>query len=84
MSQPLYGTLSNGQLTLSVPQSDGTIQAGTCNQASLSDWNRAVATLNGQVNSDYNTANQQLAQQQAQQLSQAQQMLVVLFLWSGR
>jgi hypothetical protein len=76
LSQPLYGTLSNGQLTLNVPQSDGTIQAGTCNQSSLSDWNKAVASLSSQASGDNNAANQQAAQQQHdQQVNQAQQSL---------
>jgi hypothetical protein len=76
LSQPLYGTLSNGQLILNVPQSDGTIQAGTCNQSWLSDWNKAVTSLSSQASSDNNIANQQAAQQQHdQQVSQAQQSL---------
>jgi hypothetical protein len=76
LSQSLYGTLSNGQLTLNVPQSDGTIRAGTCNQSSLSDWNKAVTSLSSQASSDNDTANQQAAQQQHdQQVSQAQRSL---------
>jgi hypothetical protein len=52
LSQDLYGTLSGGQLTLNVPQQDGTIQAATCNQATVNDWNSAVASLNSQAGSD--------------------------------
>ena len=61
-SQPLYGSLSNGQLALNVPQSDGTIQAGTCTQATISQWNNTIASLNGTASSDNNTALQQQAQ----------------------
>lgn len=87
LQQPLYGTLDGGQLTLNVPQSDGSFQAGTCNAGSLSDWNSAVAALDSQVSSDNNAALQQqaqassaAAQQQAQQqhdqqVSHAQQSL---------
>ena len=76
LSQPLYGTLSGGQLTLNVPQSDGSFQAGTCNHSSLSDWNSTVAALDSQASSDNQTANQQAAQaQHDQQVSQAQQAL---------
>jgi hypothetical protein len=76
-SQPLYGTLSGSQLTLNVPESNGTIQASTCNQSSLSEWNKAVAALNGQVGSDNQAANQAAASQasasaSAQQESSAQ------------
>ena len=66
LSQPLYGTLSGGQLTLNVPQSDGSFQAGTCNHSSLSDWNSTVATLDSQAGSDNQAANQQAAQAQLQ------------------
>lgn len=87
LSQPLYGTCSGSQLTLNVPQQDGTIQAGTCTQATISQWNNTIASLNGTASSDNNTALQQqaqassaAAQQQAQQqhdqqVSQAQQSL---------
>jgi hypothetical protein len=87
LQQPLYGTLDGGQLTLNVPQSDGSFQAGTCDSGSLSDWNSAVAALDSQVTSDNNTALQQeqqasaasasaaAQQQQDQQVSQAQQSL---------
>lgn len=47
--RPLYGTLHGGTLTLNVPQSDGSMQAATCNQGSLSDWNKAVAALDSQA-----------------------------------
>ena len=62
LSQDLYGTLSSGQLTLNVPQQDGTIQAVTCRQASIDDWNKAVGALNSRAGSD----NQQASQAQAQ------------------
>lgn len=87
LQQPLYGTLDGNQLTLNVPQPDGSFQAGTCNSGSLSDWNNAVAALDSQARSDNNTALQQqaqassaAAQQQAQQehdqqVSNAQQSL---------
>jgi hypothetical protein len=76
LSQPLYGSLSGSQLSLNVPQSDGTIRAATCNQASLSDWNSAVASLDSQAGSDNQAANQAAAQQQHdQQVSKAQQSL---------
>jgi hypothetical protein len=75
-SQPLYGTLDGSQLTLNVPQQDGSFQAGTCTQGSLSDWNNAVSLLHSQAG----TANNQAAQAQAQasqdqSVSQAQQSL---------
>ena len=62
LSQDLYGTLSGGQLTLNVPQQNGTIQAVTCSQASIDDWNKAVGALTSQAGSD----NQQASQAQAQ------------------
>ena len=62
LSQDLYGTLSGGQLTLNVPQQNGTIQAVTCRQASIDDWNKAVGVLNSQAGSD----NQRASQAQAQ------------------
>ena len=61
-SQDLYGTLSDGQLTLNVPQQDATIKAVTCRQASIDDWNKAIGALNSQAGSD----NQQASQAQAQ------------------
>jgi hypothetical protein len=62
LSQDLYGTLSGGQLTLNVPQQNGTIQAVTCSQASIDDWNKAVGALNSQAGSDNQQANQAQAQ----------------------
>lgn len=64
VSQPLYGTLSGSRLTLNVPRSDGTLQADTCSQASLNDWNKTVVSLNSQASGENNPANQQAAQQQ--------------------
>lgn len=76
LSQPLYGTLSGGQLTLNVPQQDGTIQAGTCTQASIGDWNNAVAALDSRASGDNQQANQAQAQASHDQgVSQAQQSL---------
>jgi predicted nucleic acid-binding Zn-ribbon protein len=83
LQQPLYGTLDGSQLTLNVPQSDGSFQAGTCNSGSLSDWNSAVQALDSQVTSDNSTALQQQAQassaaaqqEHVQQVSNAQQSL---------
>jgi hypothetical protein len=72
-SQPLYGSLSNGQLALNVPQSDGTIQAGTCNQSSLSDWNKAVAALNSQADSNNQAANRAAAAQASASASASQE-----------
>jgi hypothetical protein len=62
LQEPLYGTLDAGQLTLNIPQADGSFQAGTCDSGSLSDWNSAVAALESQVSSDNNSALQQQAQ----------------------
>lgn len=62
LQEPLYGTLDAGQLTLNIPQADGSFQAGTCNSGSLSGWNSAVAALDSQIGSDNNTALQQQAQ----------------------
>jgi hypothetical protein len=75
-SQPLYGTITSGQLTLNVPQSDGTIQPDACTSASLNDWNNSVSGLQNQVASDNAAAEQQQAQQQHDQdVSTAQQSL---------
>jgi hypothetical protein len=73
LQQPLYGTLDGSQLTLNVPQSDGSFQAGTCNSGSLSDWNSAVSALDSQVNSDNNTALQQQAQASTAAANQQQE-----------
>lgn len=75
-----YGTIAGSTATLNVPQNDGSIQPVTCNQAGVSDWNSAVAQLNGQVTTDNNTTQQAQASQsaaaaQAQQVSNAQQSL---------
>ena len=72
-----YGTIAGSTATLNVPQNDGSIQPVTCNQAGVSDWNSAVAQLNGQVTTDNNTTQQAQASQsaaaaQAQQVSNAQ------------
>jgi hypothetical protein len=83
LQQPLYGTLDGSQLTLNVPQSDGSFQAGTCNSGSLSDWNSAVSALDSQASGDNSTAFQQQAQassaaaqqQHEQQVSNAQSSL---------
>lgn len=76
LSQPLYGTLSGGKLSLNVPQSDGTIQTATCNQASISDWNNTVAALNSQAAGDNQLADQAQAQaSHDQNVSQAQQSM---------
>lgn len=76
LSQPLYGSLSDGQLSLNVPQSNGTIQTATCRQASIADWNKEVAALSSQVNADNQQANQAEAQaSHDQDASQAQQSL---------
>ena len=58
LSQALYGTLSGSQLSLNVPQSDGTIQAATCNRAAISDWNNAVRSLTSQASTNNSTASQ--------------------------
>ena len=75
-----YGTIAGSTATLNVPQNDGSIQPVTCTQAGVSDWNSAVAQLNGQVTTDNNTTQQAQASQsaaavQAQQISSAQQSL---------
>lgn len=76
LQQPLYGTLDGSQLTLNVPQSDGSFQAGTCNSGLLSDWNSTVQALDSQVSGDNNTALQQQAQaSSAAAVSSAQQSL---------
>jgi hypothetical protein len=76
LQEPLYGTLDGGQLTLNIPQADGSFQAGTCSSGSLSDWNATVQALDSQVNSDNNTALQQQAQAStAAAISNAQQAL---------
>lgn len=75
LQEPLYGTLNGGQLTLNIPQADGSFQAGTCSSGSLSDWNSTVQALDSQAASDNNTALQQQAQassQAAQQQAQQQ------------
>lgn len=75
-----YGAINGSAVTLNVPQNDGSIQPVTCNQASVSGWNSAVAQLSGEVTTDNNTAQQVQASQsaaaaQAQQVSNAQQSL---------
>jgi len=73
LSQPLYGSLSGSQLSLNVPQSDGTIQASTCNQSSLSDWNSKVAALGSQASGDNQGANQAAAAQASASASASQE-----------
>jgi hypothetical protein len=73
LQQPLYGTLDGGQLTLNVPQADGSFQAGTCNSGSLSDWNGAVAALDSQATSDNSTALDQQAQASTTAANQQQE-----------
>jgi hypothetical protein len=75
-----YGTIDGSSATVNVPQSDGSIQPVTCDQAGVSEWNSAVAQLSGQVTSDNNTTQQAQASEsaaaaQAQQISNAQQSL---------
>lgn len=60
--QPLYGKLTSGTLTLNIPQSDGTIQAASCSQSTVAGWNKTVATLDNQANTDNTAANQAAAQ----------------------
>jgi hypothetical protein len=69
-SQDLYGTVSGGQLSLNVPQSDGSMQAATCDQSSLSDWNSVVSALDSRAGGDNQQANQAAARV-SQQASQA-------------
>jgi hypothetical protein len=73
LQQPLYGTLDGTQLTLNVPQPDGSLQAATCNSGSLSDWNSAVAALDSQAASDNSAALQQQAQASSAAASQQQE-----------
>jgi hypothetical protein len=61
LSQPRYGTLTSGQLTLNVPQSDGTIQAGTCAQSTLGDDTAAAISQTTSQGNSINSAAQQLA-----------------------
>jgi hypothetical protein len=80
LSQPLYGSFSGSRLTVNFPQQDGTIQAATCTQASIADWNNMVDALNGKAGSDNSTAVQQQAQASSaaarqQAVSNAQQSL---------
>jgi len=73
LQQLLYGTLNASQLTLNVPQPDGSFQAATCNSGSLSDWNGAVAALDSKAASDNNTALQQQAQASSAAADQQQE-----------
>lgn len=68
--QRLYGTLNGSQLTVNVPQSDGSLQALTCRSGTVADWNRIVAAFDSQTSSANNAANQ-AARQQRQQDAQA-------------
>lgn len=71
--QPMYGTFSGGHITMNEPQPDGTIQATTCTQASIADWNKTVDTLTRQASSN-NAAAQAAAN--AASAAQAQQQAV--------
>lgn len=61
-TQPLSGTLVGSTLTLNMPQSDGALQAATCQAATLQQWNELV----GQLGNQADTANKAVRQQQAQ------------------
>jgi hypothetical protein len=75
-SQDLYRPVSGGQLSLNVPQSDGSMQAATCDQSSLSRWNTVVSALDGKAGSDNQQAGQAAAQASHDtSVSQAQQAL---------
>jgi hypothetical protein len=74
-----YGTDNGSQITLNIPQQDGSISSESCNRASVSDWNSAVASLNNELGSDNGTVEQQQAsasaaaqQQQTDQNAQSQ------------
>jgi hypothetical protein len=71
--QPAYGTLSGGQLTINIPQQDGTIRAATCNQASIDDWNSAVSALDNRAANDNGQAQQASASASAASASAAQE-----------
>jgi hypothetical protein len=73
LQQPLYGTLNSGQLTLNVPQGDGSFQAGTCTSGSLSDWNGTVTALDSQASSDNSTTLEQQAQASTAAANQQQE-----------
>ncbi|MCB2177819.1 MAG: hypothetical protein KQH57_18570 [Actinomycetales bacterium] len=60
-SQPVSGSVNGDTLTLNVPQSDGSVQAGTCRAGSLEKWNQLIGTLGARADS----SNAAHAQQQA-------------------
>lgn len=61
------GTLSSSALTLSYTASDGTLRTFTFNQATVSDYNNAVAAVTAQGHAAANAQAQAQATQQAQQ-----------------
>jgi len=70
----VVGGISGSTLTLQVPQSDGTIQSASFAQGNLTAFNRAVATLRRQIQTDNTQAAQAQAQAQQQQANaQAEQ-----------
>jgi len=73
-SGTIYGTLNGGTLPLQVPQSDGSIQAGTLTQSDTSTYNSAVTALNQRVrHANVLAAAAQAQAQQQQQNAQAEQ-----------
>jgi hypothetical protein len=62
-----YGTLQGGDLTLNVPQADGTIQPEQCSRATVVDWNSAVSALDSKASTDNQAANERQAEAQQQQ-----------------
>ncbi len=61
VSRPLSGSVNGTTLMLNVPQSDGSLEAATCQAGTLDQWNRLIALLSSQAAS----ANTAYAQQQA-------------------
>ena len=61
-SSSIKGTVTASQLTLNMPQSDGTYQSTSCDQAAVSDWNSLIDSLNSQAQQDNVQASQTAAQ----------------------
>lgn len=59
-SSPLqFGTVSNGSFTIDIPQNNGTLAGVTFSSASASSYNRAVATMDNEISSANQAAEQQ-------------------------